>query len=402
MKINQPYLIVEIKNNEIVFLVVEYNAEYESKILEVLKVKSNGFLGGKIIDAQLSTETIKKNLLNIEKKINYIFRHITLVINENNIKCINVSGFKKLSGLEIVNEDVSQILNNIKKLIIDNDSRYSLIHLFNSKFILDGIILEDLPTGLHGELYSQHLSFFLIPKNDVKNFKSIFNKCNISIERIILKPFIKGAEIIKKNNYSKNLFVLINIGRQKSSILLFNNQSFEYCENFTFGTDIIMQDVLKLCSLNEETVKNIFKNINFNTIISDQIRNEYLQDHIFQEISYRKISIMHVKNIIEARVIEIINLIYKKNINLKYIKNSKKKFLIFIEDPSFLSNLKGFFKNELKLENNVSFVEKTKDQEEETLKFIAELTGKGWEKEAIPIVHTKKSTISRIFSALFN
>ena len=32
----------------------------------------------------------------------------------------------------------------------------------------------------------------------------------------------------------------------------------------------------------------------------------------------------------------------------------------------------------------------------------AELIGKGWEKEAIPIIQSKKSIISRLFSSLFN
>ena len=32
----------------------------------------------------------------------------------------------------------------------------------------------------------------------------------------------------------------------------------------------------------------------------------------------------------------------------------------------------------------------------------AELVGKGWEKEAIPIIQSKKSIISRLFSSLFS
>ena len=46
-----------------------------------------------------------------------------------------------------------------------------VIHIFNSKYILDGQALENLPIGLFGNFYSHELSFFLIKENDFKIFK---------------------------------------------------------------------------------------------------------------------------------------------------------------------------------------------------------------------------------------
>ena len=50
------------------------------------------------------------------------------------------------------------------------------IHIFNSKYILDGQALENLPIGLFGNFYSHELSFFLIDENDLKNIQNIFKK----------------------------------------------------------------------------------------------------------------------------------------------------------------------------------------------------------------------------------
>ena len=56
------------------------------------------------------------------------------------------------------------ILNDIKKIISDNQPNKSLIHLFNSKFVLDKNNIEKIPIGLYGEFYNQHLTFFVTKK----------------------------------------------------------------------------------------------------------------------------------------------------------------------------------------------------------------------------------------------
>ena len=53
--------------------------------------------------------------------------------------------------------------------------------IFNSKSILDGISIENLPIGLFGDFYSHELTFFLIDNNDLKNIKQVFNKNNFYI-----------------------------------------------------------------------------------------------------------------------------------------------------------------------------------------------------------------------------
>ena len=43
-----------------------------------------------------------------------------------------------------------------------------LIHIFNSKFILDYKEVENLPIGLFGDFYSHELSLSLIDQNEYK------------------------------------------------------------------------------------------------------------------------------------------------------------------------------------------------------------------------------------------
>ena len=398
MEIEKPHLLLEINEKNFIFLAIKYDEDFNFKVIYSISKSSEGVLDGKITNIDSSAKIIKYCLKLVEKKVDYIFKDITVVSNQDNFNCINISGFKKLGGSQILDEDISYLLNNIKKLILDNQPDKSLIHLFNSNFFLDHNPLKNPPIGLHGEFYNQHLTFFLLPKNDLKNLKILLNKCNLNIERIILKSFAQGAKKIIKENV-KESFAQINIGKSKTNLSIFINSSFVYSETFYFGTDIIMKDVSKVCSLNSKNVENIFSQLTF-----DHSKEEkYLDKIFFKDETFRKISLNHIKDIVSARVEELTNLIFLSNINLKDLKKEVNLVYFSFEDSNIFKSLKEIFEKILLAENrNIKFEERSKDDHLIPCLMSAELIGKGWEREAIPTIQTKKSIISRIFSTFFN
>jgi len=399
MEIEKPYLFIEINDDQFIFLAIKYDEDFNFKVLHSTSTKSEGISGGKIVNVEISSKIIKEHLNIIEKKIDFIFKNAIIINDQNNFNCINISGFKRLSGSQILDENISYILNNIKKLVLDHEPSKSLVHLFNSNFILDHTFLKNPPIGLYGDFYSQHLTFFLLPKNDLKNLKLVLNNCHINIQRIILKPFVQGLEKII-NKEVKETFSIINIGKNRSNISIFNNMSFVYSEEFNFGTDIIMKDISKVCSLNFENVKKMFSQLNFDNINEDK-NVQYLDKKYFENMTFRKISLDHVNDIITARANELVDLIYKKNINLENLKHEIKFLYISFEDLNILKNLRQNFQRIFSEKKNIIFEKVTQDEHLNPCLMSAELIGKGWEKEAIPTIQTKKSIISRIFSTFF-
>ena len=396
MEIGKPCLFLELNDEKFILAVAQYDNDLNYKILDSTEANSEGILNGKIIDIEASSNILKDIITSIEKKINYTFKNIIVISNQKNFECINISGFKKLSGSQIITEDISYILNNIKKVISDNNPEKSLIHLFNSNFILDGSVLKKLPTGLHGQFYNQHLTFFLFPKHEIKNMQLTLKNCNINIERIIFSEFVHG---IKKLN-TEELSVLINFKKEKIILSVFENSSLNFSEHFDFGSNIILKDISKVCSLDIKVVKKIFSN---NFFINDQNDEQYLEKKYFEENRFRSISKSHLREIINARLDEIIEKIYKKNINLTHLKFSKKKIHFFLEDLDIFNNLSKNIEINIKNSLDSVFISSISTQDERLVPVLSsiELVAKGWEKEAIPIVHAKKSIISRLFSLFF-
>ena len=180
---------------------------------------------------------------------------------------------------KVSNEDITYILNDIKKVILESESNFVLVHLFNSNFSLDSDNLESLPIGLFGEFYNQNMTFFLMNKNFLKNVKSVFNNCGLSIEKIILKPFAQGVNLLS-NSHIDNNFTILRLERNRINVSLFKNKSFVFTEDFNFGFDLLIKDISKLCSLKIDEVENLIKEVEFKNIIVNE-NDPYLEKEYF-------------------------------------------------------------------------------------------------------------------------
>ena len=127
MEIDKPYLFIEINEKNFVFLAVKYNENFSFEVLHSISTNSNGVRDGIIYNTEISLKIIKESLNTIEKKINFIFRSATIIINHNNFTCTNISGFKRLNGSQVLEGNISYIINNLKKIVLDNEPEKHLV-----------------------------------------------------------------------------------------------------------------------------------------------------------------------------------------------------------------------------------------------------------------------------------
>jgi cell division protein FtsA len=399
MKLNEPYLIISLNDNKIIFFVILYNENKDYKLIKNITIDSKGIQNGKIIDVEIVSQLIKKNINFIEDELDHFFPIASVIINPNNVNCLNISGYKKLNGSQVSKEDITYILNDVKKIITSNEKKYSLVHLFNSNFSLDSDNLENLPIGLFGEFYNQNMTFFLANKNFLRNIKLVLNNCGLNIDRIILKPFAEGVSYLLKDKKNMN-FLAITLEEKKINISLFKNKSYVFTQDFNFGIDLIFKDISKLCSLKIEEVKFFLKEINLKTVL-EQNKESYLDKYFFSISPYRKIKHQLILDIIIARLNEFVEICYEKNTNLNYFRSSNNIIYVLIEKIEYFKNIQFALQKNKFINPDSIFAEDVKNTSLLSLNGAAELIGKGWEKEAIPVIYLKKSLISAFFSRLF-
>ena len=180
---------------------------------------------------------------------------------------------------------MAYILNTLKSCVEEVEPKKKVMHIFNSKFYLDDKKIENLPLGLFGEFYSHELSFILTSTDDYNNLKNIFDKCRLKIKKILIKSFVNGVNI-SENHKNIDTFFYFEINDNHSKVFFFENNSLQFEQNFSFGTDIIIQDISKITSLNLKDVKKILEKIEN---IKDGMPGEELIDNDLYNNSLRKI-----------------------------------------------------------------------------------------------------------------
>ena len=398
MKINSPPLFIEINNLEYIFAVGDENEQNNFNLIYKCIVPIQGIENFKITDFDLVFNDIKKNIYFIEQKLNYTFKNLILILNNFNCSFINLSGFTKLNGSQIIKENITYILNSLKSNIIETEEKKTILHIFNSKYVLDKKKVENLPIGLFGDFYSQEISLSLINENDYNNLKNIFNKCNLKIKKILLKSFIEGSYISNKNE-NLDTFYQIKINEQDSQLFYFENNSLKFEQSFDFGSDIIAKDISKVTSLKIGIIEKIINNFSFT---QDVLKDQLIEKEMFENENYIKIKKKLLLQISEARIEELLERMLVKNINLLSFNRYSKVVFIKINDQSHFNCFKNiyslFFTKYNKLVVNFSKNISTED----LMNNVNKIVHFGWKKEAVPIIQSKKSLIARFFDMLFS
>ena len=399
MKFYSPKLFLEINDSEYIFSVGDEDQNNNFKVNYKYNASIEGITKNcKVIDFEKTLNTLKKNIITIEQKINFTFKEIILILDNSDCTFLNLTGFKKLNGSQILKENITYILNSLKSNIDHIENKKTILHIFNTKYLLDKKKIENLPIGLFGNFYSHELSFCLIDNNDFKNLNNVFNNCNLKIKKLFLKSFVEGSLTSKKNS-NLGTFFQIKINEKNSQIFYFENDSLKFEQNFSFGTDLIIKDISKITSLNIKFVQKILKNINLS---KKALKDEVIEKELFENENFTKIKKKLILDIAEARILEFSEIMLFKNVNFSYYRKKIPTIFLKIKNKSHLNLFKESY--ELFFSQNKNLLVKFDENSstDEIISSVNQLVDFGWKKEAIPVTRAKKSLIAKLFDALFN
>ena len=394
---SHPTLFLEINNKNLIFIVGKTDQNNILKIEYKLEVPLKGIENNRISNFDDIFKIIKENIFLVEQKFSYTFKELVLILENLNPSFVNISGYKNLNGSQILRENITYILNTLKNSVEKIESKKMIIHIFNSKFNLDNKKIENLPIGLFGDFYSHELSFSLISLNNHKNLISVFEKCNLRVKKILIKSFVKGANICD-NNKDIDTFFEIRINEKDTKIFLFENNCLKFEQDFKFGTDIIIQDISKITTLSIEEIKIILEKIKLS---EDIPKDEILEKEFFKKNNFRKIKKKLIYEVALARIKEILEIIFFENVNFKYYDKFSYNIFIEIEQKILLNAFKVIFEKTFNQNgySEINFINLLTT--ENLLNTANKLVHFGWKNEAIPVTTSKKSKIRRFFDAIF-
>ena len=163
---------------------------------------------------------------------------------------------------------------------------------------------------------------------------------------------------------------------------------------------MVIKDISKLCSLKIEEVENFMKKIEIKNTL-EKNKESTLEKKYFYMSPFRKIKYQLILDIISARIEELFDVCYKKNSNIKNLKSTDKVY-IYVETADYYRNIQYVLEKNKLTTIECIFNNSLEQSYLSGVNGACELIGKGWEKEAVPMIYKKKSLISSFFSKLFS
>ena len=124
-----PKLFVEINNFNFTIVAGKFDENDNFKLLEKIIFPHEVVKQNKFTNIDEISSTIKKNVEVIEGKINYMFKDVILILDSFNQTSINLSGYKKLNGSQVLKENISYILNSLKLAITESEKEKTILHI---------------------------------------------------------------------------------------------------------------------------------------------------------------------------------------------------------------------------------------------------------------------------------
>ena len=164
---NDLKLFVKINEKKIFIFVLKIDENENLKIVKDIILDIDQFGKNMIYEIDKISNTIK-NILIIEQELKFTFKDVVVILDNYEVSYLNITGFKKLNGTQVSKENITYILNSLKSTVDTYEVKRKILHIFNSKYLLDKKKINNLPIGLFGDFYAHELSFNMIDKNDYK------------------------------------------------------------------------------------------------------------------------------------------------------------------------------------------------------------------------------------------
>mgnify|MGYP000674956884 FL=1 len=120
-------LFLEINNLNYIFFVGKNDEENNFQIIFKQEVPLAGIEDDKISSLEKVFSTIKQNLYLIEQKLEHTFNEIVLILDNFNLTFLNLTGYKKLNGSQVLRENIIYILNTLKSCVVETEKKKNIL-----------------------------------------------------------------------------------------------------------------------------------------------------------------------------------------------------------------------------------------------------------------------------------
>ena len=144
---------------------------------------------------------LEESILEIEKSTREFVKDIYLMVETPRSKSIKLSVMKNNEGNKVTTQDAMYLIQDAKQQLLKSNLNIGIIHIIVEKYVLDNTLYNFLPLNVECRKFSIDIQFICFPKDLIRNFKKLFLKQEILINRLICSNYVK---LFNLKNEEKN------------------------------------------------------------------------------------------------------------------------------------------------------------------------------------------------------
>lgn len=307
---------LDIGTTKVCALVGRKNEFGKLEILGMGKAVSEGVVRGIVSNIDKTVEAIKKAISQAEEQAKINIGVVNVGIAGQHIKSLQHNGSitRQVTDHEIRVEDVNRLTNDMYRLVTPPGSE--IIHVMPQEYKVDyeeGIVD---PVGMSGVRLEGNFHIITAQSNAINNINKCVTRAGLEIDQLILEPLASSMSVLSDEEKEAGV-ALVDIGGGTTDLAIFKDNIIRHTAVLPFGGHIITSDIKQGCMVMQNQAEQL--KVKFGKAIADEASdNEIVSIPGLRDRTPKEISIKNLAYIIEARMEEIVELVYAEIVRSGY------------------------------------------------------------------------------------
>jgi len=299
---------LDIGTNTIKAALAEIFSGQDINILGITQVPSIGLRKGNIIDIESTAKTIDECLNTLEKLTGIEILSAIVGFSGVSISIINNHAVVAVGNpsYEITQDDKERVLQSARNIGLPPDK--VIVHTIERQYIVDGYDGVKDPVGMAGSRLECEVAIILSAMAAIQNIRRSTARINLELERIIYNPLLASEAVLLSNEREMGV-ALVDIGAGVTTVSFFEKGSILYTAVIPVGGEYITKDLAIVLHTSLDEADRI--KINSGAASPDIAEHDkMIEIHNYQGRESKQVSQEVIADIISARVVEIMEMVY--------------------------------------------------------------------------------------------
>ncbi|MFN4198508.1 MAG: cell division protein FtsA [Flavobacterium sp.] len=301
---------LDIGTTKIVAMIGRKNEYGKLEILGLGKSKSLGVHRGVVNNITQTIQSIQVAIAEAEERSGYVIKDVVVGIAGQHIRSIQHSDYISRDNAESVidHKDIEQLINQVHKLAMLPGEE--IIHVLPQEFKIDGQSEIKEPIGMYGGRLESSFHVVVGQAASIRNVGRCIQSAGIELSGLTLEPLASADAVLSQEEKEAGV-ALIDIGGGTTDLAIFKDGIIRHTAVIPFGGNVITDDIKEGCSIIEKQAELL--KVKFGSAWPGENKeNEIVSIPGLRGREPKEISLKNLSKIINARVVEIIELVFEE------------------------------------------------------------------------------------------